>query len=113
MLPCDACAELAAEIDREPSCRGSDDYRCPRAMMRENPLLPENEEALYMYGMTANQLCYDLHLAPFVLECFGYPAGEKKTCDLIERLILIHASRSRRDEEEEPNPDHQPASREQ
>ena len=65
--------------------------------MNKNPLLPENDEAMAMYFTVANQFCYDLHMGPYVLESHGYKKGAQRTNELLEKLILIHALKQKKE----------------
>jgi hypothetical protein len=64
--------------------------------MEDNPLTPENDHAVEMYGKVATQFCYDLHMGPFVLESHGYVKGLTSTNELLERLTIIHTLRQQK-----------------
>ena len=68
-------------------------------MMYETALTPENDQALAMYYKVANQFCYDLHFGPYILESHGYKKGAKRTNDLLDALILIHAIKQQKKED--------------
>lgn len=66
-------------------------------MMIDNPLTPENDKALGMYYKVANQFCYDLHMGPYVLESHGYRKGCEETNELLDKLIIIHALKQKKE----------------
>jgi hypothetical protein len=82
-LDCQACAEVAD--------KGQGEYPCPICPFQQvEPLFPENEEALALYGKLATGFSADFHALPMLVELHVPPDMDRAR--LFERLSRIHAS---------------------
>ena len=87
----------ACPLDPE-SATGDEEkeYPCPRALMWRHPLKPGNELAMRLYPRVCSQLAYDFHLSEAVLLDHGFAPGTSERREMLDRLSLIHAERTRR-----------------
>jgi hypothetical protein len=59
------------------------------------PLNAENTEMVRVYYTMANQLTYDLHLAPMLLERFCGDESDEQFLDRMEQMNLVHVTMQR------------------
>ena len=82
--------EWAFEAGRETPCQA-----CPIDGLE--PLTEDNAELVQLYQCVANQITYDLHLAPILFDRL-YPSGEMSNTDFLEildRMNLVHTTMQR------------------